>query len=75
LLGSMGLAVENLEATIKKLKRKGWQSDGDPFEVPNGPCYCFADPSGNQMAIFQNLRPDAMEKSFGDMDNKNAIRE
>jgi predicted enzyme related to lactoylglutathione lyase len=68
------LAVENLEATVEELKRRGWQSDGDPFEIPNGPCYRFTDPSGNQMAIFQNTRPGAMEESFADMDNQNAIR-
>jgi hypothetical protein len=69
------LAVEHLEATVEELKRNGWKSEGDSFEIPNGPCYRFYDPSGNQIAIFQNLRPDAMEKSFADRDNQNAIRE
>ena len=68
------LAVENLAATVEELKRRGWQSEGDRFELPNGPCYKFIDPSGNPLAIIQNDRPDAMERAYADMENKNAIR-
>jgi predicted enzyme related to lactoylglutathione lyase len=68
------LAVENLEATVEALKRRGWKSDGDRFDLPNGPCYKFTDPSGNPLAIIQNDRPDAMEKAYADKENKNAIR-
>jgi predicted enzyme related to lactoylglutathione lyase len=68
------LAVENLEATAEALKRRGWKSDGDRFDLPNGPCYKFTDPSGNPLAIIENDRPDAMERSYADMENKNAIR-
>ena len=68
------MAVEDLEKTVADLKQRGWQSDGDSFEIPNGPCYRFTDPSGNQMAIFQNLRPQRMEQSFAEPDNPNAIR-
>jgi len=68
------MAVEDLQKTVAALKERGWQSDGESFEIPNGPCYRFTDPSGNQMAIFQNLRPQTMEQSFADKDNPNAIR-
>jgi predicted enzyme related to lactoylglutathione lyase len=68
------LAVENLEATIAELKRRGWQSESDSFEIPNGLCYRFADPTGNPFAIFQNLLPDSMEQAFADPSNPNAIR-
>ena len=68
------LAVENLAATAEELKRRGWESDGDRFDLPNGPCYKFTDPSGNPLAIIQNDRPDAMERSYAEMENKNAIR-
>jgi predicted enzyme related to lactoylglutathione lyase len=68
------IAVADLEATIARLKEHGWQSDGDSFEIPNGPCYRFTDPSGNQMAVFQNLRPDTMDRAFADQNNPNAIR-
>jgi hypothetical protein len=68
------LAVEDLDATVAELKSRGWQSEGDGFKILNGPCYRFNDPSGNPVALFQNLRPDSMEKSFADKDNPNAIR-
>ncbi len=68
------LAVADLDATIADLKARGWQSDGDVFGIPNGPCCRFTDPSGNQMAIFQNDRPKAMETAYADADNAKAIR-
>jgi predicted enzyme related to lactoylglutathione lyase len=68
------MAVADLHATIASLKARGWHSDGDVFGIPNGPCYRFVDPTGNQFAIFQNERPDAMEKAYADTDNPNAIR-
>jgi predicted enzyme related to lactoylglutathione lyase len=68
------LAVADLDATIAALKARGWQSDGEAFEIPNGRCYRFADPSGNPYALFQNDRPGAMERAYADPDNANAIR-
>jgi predicted enzyme related to lactoylglutathione lyase len=68
------MAVEDLDATVADLKSRGWQSEGDRFEIPNGPCYRFHDPSGNPLALFQNLRPDSMELAFADKDNPKAIR-
>ena len=68
------LAVADLDATITALKAKAWQSDGEPFKIPNGPCCRFADPSGNPYALFQNDRPEAMKRAYADEDNGNAIR-
>jgi hypothetical protein len=68
------LAVPDLEAAATDLKARGWRSDGEVFEVPNGPCLRFADPSGNPYALFQNDRPEAMERAYADQDNANAIR-
>ena len=56
--------VENLKATVKELRNRGWRPDGGEFEIPNGPCYLFKDPSGNQMAIFQDVRPRLLESGF-----------
>lgn len=67
-------AVEDLDATVAELKGRGWQSEGDRFEIPNGPCCRFSDPSGNPLALFQNLRPDSMERAFADEGNPNAIK-
>ena len=35
-----------------------------PFGIPDGPCYTFRDPSGNELAIFGNERPDALEREY-----------
>jgi predicted enzyme related to lactoylglutathione lyase len=68
------LAVADLDATAAALKARGWQSDGEAFAIPNGPCYRFTDPSGNAYALFQNDRPEAMGRAYADPDNANAIR-
>jgi predicted enzyme related to lactoylglutathione lyase len=67
-------AVADLDATVTELRSRGWQSDGEPFGVPNGPCLCFVDPSGNRVAVLRNDRPEAMERSYADPDNTHAIR-
>jgi predicted enzyme related to lactoylglutathione lyase len=68
------LAVADLDATIAALKARGWRSEGEAFEIPNGPCHRFADPSSNPYALFQNDRPEAMERAYAGPDNANAIR-
>jgi predicted enzyme related to lactoylglutathione lyase len=68
------LAVADLDAAAADLKARGWRNEGDPFEVPNGPCLRFTDPSGNPDALLQNDRPDAMERAYADPANPNALR-
>jgi predicted enzyme related to lactoylglutathione lyase len=53
--------VANIEATMNALTRRGWEAEGEPFEIPNGPCCLFHDTSGNELAIFQDVRPGALE--------------
>src|SRR5437899_722090 len=55
--------VKDIDATAKELKRKGWQPESGKFEIPNGPCYLFKDPSGNQLAVFQDVRPGMFEQA------------
>lgn len=52
--------VDDLERTASRLRRHGWAPEGEPFEIPDGPCYTFRDPSGNRYGIFQSVRPDAL---------------
>lgn len=52
--------VENLATTVKELKARGWKASGRRFEIPNGPCYRFDDPSGNPFALFEDVRPNAL---------------
>jgi hypothetical protein len=67
-------AVADLDAAAAELRARGWRSDGGVFEVPNGPCLCFTDGSGNRYALLQNDRPDAMVRAYADPGNANAIR-
>ena len=52
--------VQDLKGTAKALKGRGWKPKGDKVEIPNGPCYVFEDPSGNEYAIFEDQRPGAL---------------
>ena len=54
-------AVGDLKETAKGLRKRGWKPGGRPFEIPNGPCYVFEDPSGNHFGIFENVRPRPFE--------------
>ena len=54
--------IENIQMTVKALEQRGWRSEGGQFEIPNSPCYLFKDPSGNELAIFEDARP----RVFGD---------
>ena len=49
--------VGDLKETAKGLRKRGWKPEGRSFEIPNGPCYVFEDPSGNRYGIFENVRP------------------
>lgn len=57
--------VEKLRAAAGKLRKRGWKPKGDAFGVPDGPCLLFEDPTGNELAILEVARPDAMLKSQG----------
>ena len=54
-------AVADLKETTRLLRKRGWKPDGRPFEIPNGPCCAFDEPSGNRLGIFQNGRPQPFE--------------
>src|SRR5207302_1508038 len=49
--------VDDLQAVSKGLRQKGWKPEGEQFEIPEGPCYRFNDPSGNPLALLQITRP------------------
>jgi catechol 2,3-dioxygenase-like lactoylglutathione lyase family enzyme len=49
--------VESLKVSERELRSRGWKPEGLRIEIPNGPCFVFKDPSGNQLALFQDARP------------------
>jgi len=56
--------VDDLTKAIKELKSRGWKPDGSRFEVPDGPCVNFKDPSGNEYALMEAVRPHILEGEF-----------
>jgi hypothetical protein len=55
-----------LKGTAKELRSRGWKSEGRSFEIPPGPCLLFEDPSGNPLAILENVRPGVFGEDFED---------
>ena len=53
--------VDDLQAVSKELRQKGWKPEGERFEIPEGPCYRFNDPSGNPLALLEITRPKVLE--------------
>jgi catechol 2,3-dioxygenase-like lactoylglutathione lyase family enzyme len=68
------LQVEDLTTVARSLKGRGWRPVGRKFEIPNGPCYRFDDPTGNPYALFEDVRPQAMPSAFADPENTHAVR-
>lgn len=50
--------VDDLRAAIRSLRKAGWTTEGETFEIPNGPCRLVKDPWGNESALFEETRPD-----------------
>ena len=56
--------VTDIEATISALRARGFVPLAGPFGIPDGPCYLFADRSGNQLAVFGNERPNVLVAAY-----------
>ena len=54
--------VDDLDTTEKSLRAKGWRPEGPRFGIPDGECYLFKDPSGNELALYENSRPHVLER-------------
>jgi predicted enzyme related to lactoylglutathione lyase len=52
--------VDDLQRVSKELRQKGWKPEGERFEIPEGPCYRFNDPSGNPLALLEITRPKVL---------------
>ena len=51
-------AVDDLELAERDLNASGWKGSGRHLEVPDGPILVLADPSGNEIGLLQQTRPD-----------------
>lgn len=56
------IAVDDLDAAERELRGRGWAPAGPRFGIPDGDCYLFHDPSGNELALYEDSRPHALER-------------
>ena len=66
-------AVRSLSAMAEWLAATGWLESSGRVEVPDGPCLVLHDPSGNEIALLEVVRPDAMPKAYGNPANPRAV--
>lgn len=50
----------DLDGAAESLKAAGWEEVGHRVEVPDGPVLVLTDPSGNQIALLDQIRPNAL---------------
>ena len=58
-------AVEDLDDELARLRAAGWEEGVRRVEVPDGPCAVLVDPSGNEVALLERVRPGVMERRGG----------
>ncbi|HEU4865561.1 MAG TPA: VOC family protein [Actinomycetota bacterium] len=58
-------AVEDLDDELARLRAAGWEEGARRVEVPDGPCAVLVDPSGNEVALLERVRPGVMERRGG----------
>jgi hypothetical protein len=52
--------VDDLDAALAVLKERGWNGPITRVEVPDGPCLLLADPSGTEIGLLHQVRPNVM---------------
>jgi len=57
-------SVRSLAASVEWLRATGWFDTAVQVGVPDGPCVVLRDPSGNEVALLQQDRPDAMQQAY-----------
>lgn len=55
-------AVRSLDEAEATLRPRGWTPEGARFGLPDGDALLFKDPSGNELAIYEDTRPHALER-------------
>jgi predicted enzyme related to lactoylglutathione lyase len=68
-------AVGDLDGARRELEAAGFARSQRRVEVPDGPCLVLSDPSGNELALLEQVRPGAMAKAYADPANARAVRD
>jgi len=58
-------AVDDLDGEVERLRAAGWAGPHHTVEVPDGPCLVLSDPSGNELGLLEQVRPNLMERRAG----------
>ena len=67
-------SVADLAGAVEALRVRGWRPTSGPVELPDGPCYLFHDPSGNELGLMGEVRPGLLEQAWADPGNPDAVR-
>jgi hypothetical protein len=60
--------VRHLSGLRDQLSRQGWSAEGEPFELPQGPCIVIRDPGQQRLAAYERARPQVDEHFSGRFD-------
>jgi predicted enzyme related to lactoylglutathione lyase len=66
--------VADLDAAISHLRASSFEYHGETAGTPDGPVHLFRDPSGNEIALLQQDRPNALAAAYADPTHENAVR-
>lgn len=71
--GLLVYRVRSLAETRSQLVDHGWSVEGEPFELPQGPCLVFRDPGRQRLAAYERVRPDMDQHFLGRFDEPKKI--
>ncbi len=66
-----GLLIYRVQSLVKahrQLVDHGWSIEGEPSELPQGPCVVFRDPGQQRLAAYEHVRPEADQHFEGRFD-------
>lgn len=66
--GLLVYRARSLAETQRALASHGWSAEGEPFELPQGPCIVFRDPGGQRLAAYERVRPGVDDHFRGRFD-------
>jgi hypothetical protein len=66
--GLLVYRTRSLAETQRALASLGWSVEGEPFEIPQGPCLVFRDPGQQRLAAYERVRPRMDERWLGRFD-------
>lgn len=67
-------SVPDLDVAVARLEASGFETQGMTAGTPDGPVHVLRDPSGNELGLLQQDRPDALVAAYADPTHTNAVR-